>query len=309
MQVFTQSRIAHFLTSWLLAVALVSTPVHAADASGDTIRASANEVRIPFAASDGEGRAIKSLRSSDVAVADNGLIIRQFRSFRPVVTPPLDLVLLLDASGSVASQLAEEIATAKSFLANSAWEERDRVSILAFAGLQTQQLCVRNCREADAGRKLDALRVDGLTPLYDALVEASEILKEHRDPDSRPAMILFSDGMDTISISSVRDAVREADELQAPIYAVNSRPRKSAPGEGDAVLDFLAANTGGLSFGPEQNREKALCMVLDDLRSGYVLTYEPPEQRSGPHEVRLLPTSDQRLQFRSRRGYDEPSGE
>jgi len=309
LQLFTQSRIAHFLTSWLLAVALVSTPVHAADASGDTIRASANEVRIAFAASDREGNAIKLLRSSDVAVADNGLIIRQFRSFRPVIKSPLDVVLLLDASGSVAPQLAEEISTAKSFLANPAWEDRDRVSILAFAGLQTQLLCVRNCREAGAQAKLDALRVDGLTPLYDALVKASEILKEHRDPNSRPAMILFSDGADTISVNSAQDAVREADELQAPIYAVNSRPRKSAPGRGDAMLDFLAASTGGLSFGPEQDREKALGMVLDDLRSGYVLTYEPPEQRSGQHEVRLLPTSDRRLQFRSRRSYDEPSSE
>jgi VWFA-related protein len=309
LQLLTQSRIARLVTSWLLAVALVSTPVHAADVSGSTIRASVIEVRIAFAAADRDGHTIKWLRSSDVAVADNGSIIRQFRSFRPAMESPLDLVLLLDASGSVASQLAAEIAEAKSFLENSAWEERDRVSILAFGGLQTQLLCLRNCRAADAQGKLNALRADGLTPLYDALVNALRILKENRDPESRPAVILFSDGMDTISMSSAQDAVREAEELQAPIYAVNSRPRKSAPGGGDTTLDFLAANTGGLSFGPEQNTEKALGLVLDDLRSGYVLTYELPAQRSGQHSVRLLPTSDPRLQFRSRRGYDEPPSE
>jgi VWFA-related protein len=309
LQHFTETRIARFLTSWLLAVAMVSSPVRAADAGGDTIRASANEVQIAFAASGRDGHAIQSLRSSDVAVADNGLIIRRFRSFRPAVQSPLDVVVLLDASGSVASQLAEETAEVKSFLANSAWDERDRVSILAFSGLRTQPLCVRNCREAGAQGELNALRADGLTPLYDALVKASEILNENRDPDSRPAMILFSDGMDTISMSSMWDAVHAAEELQAPIYAVNSRPRKSAPGGGDAMLEFLAANTGGVSFGPEQNRGKALCLVLDDLRSGYVLTYEAPEHRSGQHSVRLLPTSDATLQFRSRRGYDEPSNE
>jgi len=309
LQLFTELRSARFAAAWLLAVTLAAAPVQAADGSGDTIRASANEVRISFAASDRHGHAIKSLRSSDVAVVDNGLIIRQFRSFRPAMDTPLDLVLLLDASGSVASQLAEEIAEARSFLENSAWEERDRVSILAFSGLRTQLLCVRNCRGAEAQEKLNALRADGLTPLYDALMKAAAILKEDRDPESRAAMILFSDGMDTISMSSMWDGVHAAEELQAPIYAVNSRPRKSAPGRGDAMLDFLAANTGGLSFGPEQDSEKALCLVLNDLRSGYVLTYDPPEQRSGQHSVRLLPTGDARLQFRSRRGYDEPSNE
>jgi VWFA-related protein len=222
---------------------------------------------------------------------------------------PLDLVLLLDASGSVASQLPEEIAEAKSFIENSAWEERDRVSILAFGGLRPQLLCARNCRGAGAQVKLNALRADGTTPLYDALVKASEILREDRDPESRPAMILFSDGMDTISMNSMSDALQAAEELQAPIYAVNSRCRKSAPDRGDAVLDFLAASSGGLSFGTGQNIKKVLRLVLDDLHSGYVLTYELPVQMSGKHSVRLLPTGDTRLQFRSRRGYDEPSNE
>lgn len=309
MQLFTPSRIARWLTSASLAVALASAPVQAADISGDTIRASADEVRITFAATDRDGHTIKTLRSSDVAVADNGLIIRQFRSFRPAMETSLDVVLLLDVSGSVAPQLAPEIAEAKSFLENSAWQPHDRVSLLAFGGLQTQTLCVRNCREAGAQEKLNTLHADGLTPLYDAVVNAARILQQDRDPASRPAIILLSDGMDTISIHSAWDALHEAQELQAPIYALNSRPRKSAPGEGDATLDYLAVNTGGLSFGPEQNTEKALSLVLDDLRSGYVLTYQLPAQRRGQHSLCLLPTRDPRLQFRSRRGYNEPSGE
>jgi hypothetical protein len=59
---------------------------------------------------------------------------------------------------------------------------------------------MRNCRGADAQSKLNALRTDGLTPLYDALVKAAEILQENRDPESRPAMILFSDGFDDFGI-------------------------------------------------------------------------------------------------------------
>jgi VWFA-related protein len=309
MQFSTQSRIILFPISLLLAVALCSLPVQAADGSDYTVEASANEVRIAFAASDRQGHVIKSLRSSDVAVADNGSIIRYFRSFRPATQTPLDLVLLLDASGSVKSQLPEEIAEVKFFVENSAWEERDRVSILAFGGMQPQLLCARNCGGAQTQMKLAALRADGATPLYDALLEASEILTEDRDPESRPAMILFSDGMDTTSMNSMGAAVQAAEKLQASIYAVNSRLGKSAPESGDAVLDFLAASTGGLSFGPGQNVKQVLQTVIDDLHSGYVLTYELPEKMSGEHSVRILPTSDARLQFRSRQAYSDPANE
>src|ERR1700688_185830 len=69
----TQRRIALFLSAVLPAVALCSFPVHAADENA--IRASTSEVRIAFAVSDREGHRVQSLRSSDVAVADNGSII------------------------------------------------------------------------------------------------------------------------------------------------------------------------------------------------------------------------------------------
>jgi VWFA-related protein len=309
LKLFMQGRIAMLLISWLLAVALGSIPVRAADASGYTIRADANEVRIAFSVSDQQGHVIKSLHSSDVAVADNGSIVRHFRSFRPAAESPLDVVLLLDGSGSVASQLPAEIAEANNFIANSEWGERDRVSILTFGGSRPQLLCSRNCHGDGLQAKLNALHADGDTPLYDALLAASEILRENRDPESRPAMILFSDGRDTISMGSMADALQAAQELQAPIYAVNSRSRRSAPDDGDAVLDYLAVNTGGLSFAPGENIQNVLRTVLDDLRSGYVLTYELPGQMSGKHSVRLLPTGDASLQFRSRRGYDEAANE
>jgi hypothetical protein len=244
-----------------------------------------------------------------VAVVDNGSIIRHFRSFRSASESPLELMVLLDASDSVASQIPNEIAEVKSFVANSDWRSRDRVSILAFGGLRPMLVCARNCNAAMARGKLDSLRASGATPLYDALFEAAEMLERDRDPELRPAMILFSDGMDTISIHGVADALRAAQNLQVAIYSVNSRSGKSAPGCGDVVLDYLAVSTGGLSFAPGQNVGEVLRAILEDLHGGYVLTYELPERMSGQHSVRILPTADPRLQFRARRAYDDFRGE
>ena len=174
-----------------------------------------------------------------------------------------------------------------------------------FGGLRPQLLCARNCNSEVVSAKLDTLKANGATPLYDALFQAAEILKENRDPESRPALILFSDGMDTISMHSATDAMQAAQNLQAAIYAVNSRSRKAAADRGDGVLDYLAVSTGGLSFGPGQNVAAILRTILEDLHSGYVLTYVLPEQSVGQHSVRILPTSDPKLQFRSRRAYDD----
>jgi VWFA-related protein len=305
MQLSTQSRIALFLFSLFVAIVMCSVPLYAADETGYTFRTSAHEVRLAFAVSDRQGHVIKSLRPSDVAVADNGSIIRHFRSFRLASESPLDLVILLDASDSVAAQIPTEIAEVKSFVEDSTWGERDRVSILAFGGLRPMLLCARKCNAQSAKVKLSALRATGATPLYDALVQAAEILKGNRDPESRPAMILFSDGMDTISMHSMSDALQAAQNLQAAIYSVNSRDKKSGADRGDAMLDDLAVSTGGLSFVPGQNVTEVLRMVLEDLHSGYVLTYDLPEQTTGQHSVRILPTSDPRLQFRSRQAYDD----
>jgi VWFA-related protein len=298
-----------FLFALFVSVVLSSFPLYAADETGYTIRSSANEVQLAFAASDRQGHVIKTLHPNDVAVADNGSIIRQFRSFRAASESPLDLVILLDASDSVASQIPAEIAEVRNFIADSAWGERDRVSILAFGGLQPQLLCARNCNGEEMRVKLNALRANGATPLYDALFQAAEILKENRDPESRPAMVLFSDGIDTISMHSASDALQAAQNMQSAIYSVNSRSRKSAVGKGDAILDYLAVSTGGLSFVPGQNVAAVLRMILDDLHSGYVLTYVLPEHSVGQHSVRILPTSDPKLQFRSRRAYDDKGDE
>jgi VWFA-related protein len=308
-QLSTQQRIAIFLFSLFAAVVLSSIPLYAADESEYTIRASVNEVRLAFAASDHQGHVIKNLRPADVAVADNGSIIRHFRSFRPASESPLELMILLDVSDSVASQIPEEIAEVKSFVENSTWGDRDRVSILAFGGLRPMLVCARNCNPAIARAKLDSLRASGATPLYDALFEAAEILDKDRDPELRPAMILFSDGADTISMHGERDALRVAQNLQVAVYSVNSRSSKSAPDRGDAVLDYLAGSTGGLSFAPGQNVKEVLCAILDDLHGGYVLTYELPVQMTGQHSVRILPTGDPKLHFRARRAYDDSRNE
>ncbi len=303
MQFVSQGRIVVLLFLLFLANSLSSASLYAANDAGYTFSTNADIVQLVFSARDRQGHAIKTLLASDIAVVDNGSIIRRFRSFRPTAESPLDIVILLDASDSVASQIPEEISAVKDFIRDSDWGEHDRISILAFGGRRPQLLCARNCMRDTAAVKLNALRANGLTPLYDALYQATELLKETLDEESRPAMILFSDGEDTVSTHGMYDALQAAQNIQSAIYSVSSRSKKFEHTQGDAVLNYLAASTGGLSFAPGENVKKVLRSVVEDLHSGYVLTYELPGEITGQHSVRILPTRDPRLQFRSRQAY------
>jgi VWFA-related protein len=294
---------SRFAPIWLLAaVVLASVPLHAAEEAEYTIETGTNEVQISFTAADRQGHAIQTLHPPDVAVVDNGWIIRQFRSFRRASEEPLNLVVLIDASGSMESEIRNEIVEVKNFVAAMATAEQDRVAIFSIGGVEPRLICDRNCNGEAAAVQLSALRANGMTPLYDAIVQASQTLKDDSDPQSRSAMILFSDGNDTISMHSFQDALQAAQDLQTAIYAVNSG---RTPSEGNSVLDSLAVNTGGLNFRLGKNVASVLQMILDDLRSGYVLTYELQERSIGEHTVQLLPTSDPNLQFRSRHGYND----
>jgi VWFA-related protein len=299
----------HLLFLPLLLCLLCSVPAHAAEDGDALFHAHAHEVRIAFAVSDESGHAVHSLESSDVAVVDNEWIIRRFRSFRPATETALDLVLLLDASESVESELGDEIAKAKRFLNDASKAEHDRVSILIFGSIHPQLLCLRNCLDEVLPEKLKGLQASGQTPLYDAVMVAAEILRKNRDPEVRPAMVLFSDGRDTISIHSLHNALRAAQELAAPIYSVNVCGDECDNADGNAVMAHLASDTGGLNFSRRQKVREVLRQVLDDLHSGYVLTYEPPEREQGMHSLRLLPTRNASLHFRSRHAYLETSDE
>lgn len=298
-----QSRFAQF---WLLAaIVLTSVPLHAADRDRYTIVTGTYEVQINFTASDRQGQVVETLHPSDVAVVDNGWIVRQFRSFRRTTEGPLNLVILIDTSDSMELWIPDEIAEVKNFVEDTAGKVQDRVSVLSFGGMEPRLICAGNCNGGAAEAQLDALRANGMTPLYDAIVAGLEVLKDESDPESRSAMVLFTDGIDSISMHSLQEALQTAQDLQAAIYTVTPGSAGSFPSRENPVLDFLAVNTGGLSFRLGKDVAEILREIRDDLHSGYVLTYELPGRPMGWHKVRVLPTCDPKLQFRSRQAYKD----
>jgi len=272
----------------------------AGDGGDYTIRANTSEVRVLFTATDSQGRRVTQLQPKDVAVVDNEEVVRRFRSFGPADETPLNVVIMVDTSASLARQITSEIELVKNFIQSSNWRAGDLISVVTFSGTHADVICSRNCRENIPG--LTSPRAGNATPLYDALLTASELIARTHEAATRSAIIVLSDGGDNISMHTLAQAIAAAQAVDASVYTVNTRAQR-ADAQGDGALEQLAVETGGVAYAPGRATALTLNAVLDDLRQGFVLTYECPSSAAAHHEIRVVPALDSHLRFHSRQSY------
>jgi VWFA-related protein len=273
-----------------------------------TYRTGTEEVRLLFVATDQDGHNRASLSASDFAVVDNGYVIRDFRSFHRLADSKLDLLVLIDASESVATRFRREQGDVLSLLASSTWGPDDWVSVMWFGGEESTSVCLRNCRSLPPATLFSAVRAGGLTPLYDSLALALQQLGKRSTPQNRPVVVVISDGQDTISIRSEAEVVAAAQRAEVPIYTIDINGGKSGAA-GSFALRRMADATGGRNLSLEAGAPQALSALLEDLQATYLATYTPPYRNFGTHAVRILPTRDLKLRFRSRQAYYYDTGQ
>jgi len=335
----------HFRSALLALLALLaSSALTSASAADDanysaglpTYRSTVSEVRITFFATDENNHALETLTKADFAVVDNELVVRNFRSFTHSDETALDIVALVDLSESVAPRLRVAMNAVLQLVAREQSIPSDNIAVLSFGGtnegnfegtsggIRPAILCSSGCGASGSVGRLLAVRSGGTTPLFDALIFAADFIAHHRRAGARPVIILFSDGNDTISLHSSRDALQALLDGDALIYSVDmgtsgnhasNRASSYASDEtpGSAFLRQVSEATGGryFSFSSSQQDGAAAVLdaVLDDLRASYVVSYDLPNHRDGFHALRLLPTHNLNLTFHSRNGYFyEPSG-
>lgn len=149
---------------------------------------------------------------------------------------------------------------------------------------------------------------DGETPLYDAIVTASEALGK-RD-EQRRAILLISDGADTKSKATFDQAVRAASYANVMIYAVDMSEaafgRGPAKDNSSTILKDLSLKTGGRFF-PSPGGSKlrdAFVEAVDELRNQYTLVYEPTNDKAdGKWRAIELTAKNPMHKVRTRQGY------
>jgi VWFA-related protein len=312
------------IRSVLLAPLVWTCAAAADDTSGLlTYRTTVAQVRVTFSATDASNHPVTALTKADFAVVDSEHIVRNFRSFTPSDETSLDVVVLVDASESVAPSLRVAVGDVLQLVAREQSIPDDNIAVLSFGGslagtlggtaggLRPAVLCSSGCRVSDSAGKLQTVKSSGSTPLFDALLFGADFISHHRRAGARQVLLLFSDGNDTISLHSPREALEAVMDGEALVYSVDmGTPDRQTPGS--AFLRQVSEATGGRYFSLRSAKNDGaatvLNAVLEDLRASYVVTYDLPSHQVGFHSLRLLPTLNLNLKFHSRNGYYyEPS--
>jgi VWFA-related protein len=312
--------LTHWRTRSVLLALFALTYVSAADDTNrfsglPTYRSTVSEVRVTFFATDENNHPVATLTKSDFAVVDNELVVRNFQSFTHSDETSLDVVALVDLSESVAPRFRVAMNDVLQLVAREQSIPDDNISVLSFGGtsrgtvggVRPAILCSSGCRAADSVGKLLEAKSSGTTPLFDALVFGADFISHHRRAGGRPVIILFSDGNDTISLHSPREALQAVLDGGALIYSVDMGTSENQT-SGSTFLRRVSEATGGRYFSLRDGAATVLNAVLEDLRASYVVAYDLPGHQAGFHALRLLPTHNLNFKFHSRNGYFyEPS--
>jgi Ca-activated chloride channel homolog len=242
-----------------------------------TFRTNVRLVRLLVTVKDSEDKAVGSLERQDFSVSDCG-VPQNISVFERRTELPLSVSLLVDISGSTAKDLRYEVVSIEKFLRTLIEEgnPRDAAALYTFNYDVTLQsgFTRRSRRLTDS---LKSLHPEGGTSLYDALTLAA---RDVGDRDGRHVIVVVTDGGDTTSHYTYREALEAAQLSDAVIYPILVVPIPNDAGRnlgGEHALDALASGTGGLVFAPTVGAEldKAFADILRDLRTQYLLGYYP----------------------------------
>ncbi len=169
-------------------------------------------VAVDIAVTDGD-RPVDGLAEADFEIRDNGVL--QTIDSVQVETAPVDAILILDTSMSVAGPKLEELqAAVGDFIAGLRSE--DRVALVTFSGHVRlwQSLTIDRSVLRDALKGIDAR---GLTALKDGLYGGLSLAGPKAQ---RPIVVLFSDGLDNASLTNESELLEVVKESNAVVYVV-----------------------------------------------------------------------------------------
>lgn len=262
-------------------------------------------VIVPVRAFDRAGRPVRGLTADDFELFVEGkrqpIIFFSTEGEGEKLSRPLALILLLDASGSIAATWHQHRSAVQSLLGRLG--PQTMLSVIRFSDRPHVVVPFTTAHHEAAQALAQMRQVEGPTAIFDALLFAIDHFHTLSQPVTRKIVLLLSDGLDTASQTSYRDCIRAAEQadvtvysLQIPLYSPANgslRPRPPARGFGD-----VARATGGRLFvvgsvaealRPTARTDLTAVFqtILADIRNQYYLGCAPPASAPKGKYLRL----------------------
>jgi len=257
-----------------------------------------NEVRIAFSVSNGRGKAVTMLTRDDITVRSQNQTVTAITSFDRADNLPLQLALVVDASGSMQETFAEERLAAQKLLKRMVRPQVDDAFVVGFA---TKALVKHGAINGESATPLQDLQSDGQTALYDTLHDVARGLEQTQGQEpTRRVIILLSDGEDNWGRHNLDEVIAAAQQADAAIFAITAHSRRyEFPG--DHVLQQLAEATGGKAFVVRHydKLDKVFAVIEAALRTHYIVGFRPPSVACGFHDVSISVRGKSKVRARS----------
>lgn len=301
-------RAAAIIAAAVLAVAAIAEDI-------PTFRSEVNLIRVDAQVTDASGRDISNLREQDFTVFDEGEQ-RQVAHFGRE-TEPLDVILVLDVSGSMyryLRDLSTNTATALRQL-----RPGDRVALLLFASRSELMQAFTTDFNLVEKRLVESIYKQTLgsdTFVNEGLMTAANYVRLNSPANHRRAILIITDNETSIYRHTNTDVQQALSASNTVLNAIvvgpgreQMRSRYANPNAVAPDVDKFAEQSGGQSVTTTRVAE-ALRGTLAQIRTRYSLQYAgPPAGRAGEYRrIRLDLTPDARRAhpgaiIRAREGY------
>ena len=266
-------------------------------------------VNLLFTVTDKKGRFVTDLTKDDFEIIETkkSQLIQEFTAESDL---PLRLGILIDTSNSIRDRFKFEQEAAISFNNNVIRTNQDRGLVVSF---DTRAELVADLM-GDTEKLITSvrnLRPGGGTALYDAIYFAcrDKLSQDQPKYKFRRAIIIVTDGDDNQSNYTRDQALEMAQKADVVLYAISTN-RSKIEQDGDKVLKYYAAETGGRAFFPFQveDMEQSFENIANELRHQYNLSYKPePLKTDGLfHNVDVRVKGRKDLVVHVRKGYYAP---
>ena len=293
------------LTTILGLLLLLGATAFAQD-SADTINVRVKLVNVFTTVTDEHGAPVGGLQKENFQLFEDGKQ-QKISVFDRESAIPLSILLAIDTSLSTRKDLPLELASARKF-AHDILRPVDGLSVYEFnENVNEVTSFTSDLKHID--RAIQHLDVGSATALYDAIYLGSEALDKRQ---GRKVMVVITDGGDTVSQVSYKEAVRRAQEAEAVLYSIIVVPIEASAGRdtgGEHALMQLSEDTGGRYFyaSSMSQLDQAFQQISEELRTEYLLAYYPdaPRSESDFHriDVKVVSAPKTVLKVRHRTGY------
>lgn len=295
--------IIRILFSLIILDLLSPSGVLAQDSQAPVFRAEVEVVNI-LCTVRRKDRYITDLNKEDFEVSEDGVKqeIQYFGLEAGEDAQPLNVVLLIDTSGSVKDKLFFEQEAANVFLQETLRKNKDLAAVVQFdSEINLVQDFTYDLRLLE--NSIEDIRAGGATKLYDAIWLAVDELLRYEV--GRRLLVVLSDGDDTQSITKDDDAIQLAQEHDVLIFGIGIKGGRSRANFGK--LKEFARETGGMFFNSKarlDELEQAFRQINLAIKSQYSIGYvsSNPRNDNSFREI-VVKVKDKGLKVSHRKGY------